>query len=142
MTYRDTRVTCDKCSEEFILTVEEQRMRGATAEEEGVTNVCSTCQGGKPRSPAPSPGREVRFSDPGQGQAQLSLEPGQGAVKWYDPEKGYGFLVRHTGDEVFFHRTSVIEEDHRLLVEGARVTYELGETEKGPQATNVALLQE
>lgn len=141
MTYRDTRVTCDKCGEEFILTVEEQRKRGATVEE-GTTNVCYTCQGGKPRSPDSGPRREQRSPDTGQGQEQLSLEPGQGAVKWYDPEKGYGFLVRHTGDEVFFHRTSVIEEDHRLLVEGARVTYELGETDKGPQATNVALLQE
>jgi CspA family cold shock protein len=71
-----------------------------------------------------------------------SLDPGQGAVKWYDPEKGYGFLVRHTGDEVFFHRTRLLEEDHRRLVEGALVTYELEETEKGLQAVNVALQED
>jgi CspA family cold shock protein len=130
MTFRDTRVTCDKCDKEFILTVEEQRRTGTTGEE-GVANECPACQGRKPRSP-----------EPDQGQVQQSLDPGQGAVKWYDPEKGYGFLARHTGEEVFFHRTGVIEEDHRLLVEGARVTYELGETDKGLQATNVALLEE
>lgn len=130
MTFRDTWATCDKCGMEFVLTVEEQRRR-ATKGEEGGANVCPACQGRKPRS-----------IDRDQVQERPSLDSGQGEVKWYDPEKGYGFLVRHTGDEVFFHRTRVLEEDHRRLLEGARVTYELEETDKGLQAVNVALVEE
>ena len=64
----------------------------------------------------------------------------QGTVKWFNAEKGYGFISRDDGDDVFVHHTSIVGEGFRTLDEGQRVEFEVTEGKKGPQATNVTKL--
>lgn len=64
----------------------------------------------------------------------------EGKVKWFDPKKGYGFIQRDEGDDVFVHFTSIEGDGFRSLVEGQSVTFEIVESEKGPQASNVKLI--
>jgi len=61
----------------------------------------------------------------------------QGTVKWFNASKGYGFIQRETGDDVFVHYKSINGEGYRTLKEGDSVEFEIQETEKGLQATNV-----
>jgi CspA family cold shock protein len=61
-----------------------------------------------------------------------------GTVKWFSDEKGYGFITPDDGSkDVFVHHTAIVGEGHRTLAEGAKVTYESEEGEKGPKATSV-----
>jgi len=62
----------------------------------------------------------------------------QGTVKWFNASKGYGFIQRETGDDVFVHYKSISGEGYRTLKEGEAVEFEIEETEKGLQATNVS----
>jgi CspA family cold shock protein len=59
-------------------------------------------------------------------------------VKWYNPEKGYGFIVQPSGDEIFFHRTGIATGERPFFPDGSRVTYIVAESSKGPQAVEVA----
>lgn len=61
----------------------------------------------------------------------------EGKVKWFDPKKGYGFIQRDEGDDVFVHFSSIDGEGFRSLREGQKVTFEIVESDKGPQASNV-----
>jgi cold shock CspA family protein len=70
---------------------------------------------------APDPGRE------------------QGRVKWFDPEKGYGFLVRPTGEDLFVHHSEV-EGDPSALEPGSDVEYVVGRNDRGPNARSVHLV--
>ncbi len=63
----------------------------------------------------------------------------QGRVKWFDPEKGYGFLVRPTGDDLFVHH-SEIEGEPSALEPGSEVEYVVGRNDRGPNARSVRLL--
>jgi len=61
-----------------------------------------------------------------------------GTVKWFNAEKGYGFItVDDSGDDIFVHWSAIEGEGYRALDEGQRVELEVGEGEKGPQAENV-----
>ena len=68
--------------------------------------------------PAPDPSRE------------------QGRVKWFDPDKGYGFLIRPTGEDLFVHHSEV-EGDPSALVPNGDVEYEVGRNDRGPNARAV-----
>ncbi|MDE2803725.1 MAG: cold shock domain-containing protein [Gemmatimonadota bacterium] len=61
----------------------------------------------------------------------------RGTVKWFNDAKGYGFISRSSGDDVFVHFTSIQGEGFRTLAEGEEVEFELRETERGLQAANV-----
>jgi CspA family cold shock protein len=61
-----------------------------------------------------------------------------GKVKWFDPKKGYGFIIGDDGQDVFVHYTSIIGEGFRALKDGDMVDYELVKSDKGFQARNVA----
>ncbi len=61
----------------------------------------------------------------------------QGTVKWFNDAKGYGFLTRERGADVFVHHASIISEGFRTLSEGDRVSFEVVEGPKGLQAKNV-----
>ncbi len=61
----------------------------------------------------------------------------EGKVKWFDPKKGYGFIERDEGDDVFVHFSSIEGEGFKSLREGQKVTFDIVESDKGPQASNV-----
>ncbi len=61
----------------------------------------------------------------------------QGPVKWFSPEKGYGFIRQENGDEVFVHYSSILGDGFKSLEEGQRVEFEVTPGRKGPQASNV-----
>jgi len=61
----------------------------------------------------------------------------QGTVKWFSDQKGYGFIARESGPDVFVHHTAIQMNGFRTLKEGETVCYDLLEGAKGLQATNV-----
>ena len=61
-----------------------------------------------------------------------------GKVKWFDPKKGYGFIIGDEGQDVFVHYTSIAGEGFRTLKDGEVVSYELVVGDKGHQARNVS----
>jgi CspA family cold shock protein len=61
----------------------------------------------------------------------------QGTVKWFNNEKGYGFISRENGPDVFVHHTAILSEGFRTLNEGDRVSFEVVNGQKGLQARNV-----
>jgi len=64
----------------------------------------------------------------------------EGKVKWFDNKKGYGFISREDGEDVFVHFSSIESDGFRTLQEGQSVTFEITNGEKGPQASNVKFL--
>jgi CspA family cold shock protein len=61
-----------------------------------------------------------------------------GTVKWFSPEKGYGFITPDDGGkDVFCHFSAILGEGYRNLQEGQKVEYEVTQGQKGPQAANV-----
>ena len=63
----------------------------------------------------------------------------KGTVKWYNPQKKYGFIEREDGDDVFVHQ-SALEDDTGYLHEGDKVEFEIEETDRGISAKNVKKL--
>ena len=61
----------------------------------------------------------------------------QGTVKWFNNEKGYGFISRASGDDVFVHFRAIQGSGFRTLSEGQAVTFDIEQGPKGPQAANV-----
>jgi CspA family cold shock protein len=61
----------------------------------------------------------------------------QGTVKWFNDAKGFGFIGRDNGQDIFVHHTAIQSNGFRTLQEGQRVEFEVGEGKKGPQAENV-----
>ena len=66
----------------------------------------------------------------------------KGKVKWFNAEKGYGFIEAEDGTDVFVHFTAIQMEGYKALEEGASVQFEVIGGEKGPQAANVTLADE
>ncbi|MGF7184701.1 CspA family cold shock protein [Desulfitispora alkaliphila] len=64
----------------------------------------------------------------------------QGKVKWFNQEKGFGFIEREDGDDVFVHFSAIQEEGFKTLAEGQDVEFEIVEGARGPQAANVVKL--
>jgi len=64
----------------------------------------------------------------------------QGTVKWFSNEKGFGFISRENGPDVFVHHTAILSEGFRSLNEGDRVSFEVVQGQKGLQARNVVRL--
>lgn len=120
MPYRDTWANCEKCGKQFIFTVEEQRRLSNLGFEVAVPTLCPAC---------------TRTEELGPGVHE-------GVVKWYDPDKGYGFIIQRSGNEIFFHRSGIrAEGEDRLRIrDGARVTYRVEPSGRGPQAVDVAVV--
>ncbi len=65
----------------------------------------------------------------------------KGTVKWFDPKKGFGFISRENGDDVFVHHNSIQGEGYHNLEEGDQVEFEVASSEKGFQANEVKRLK-
>lgn len=66
-----------------------------------------------------------------------SLESVEGVVKWFDPRKGYGFIVGPQGQDIFAHFSVIEGEGFRALKDGSSVTYDATNTDKGWKATRI-----
>lgn len=135
MAYRDTWATCMQCGNRFVFKIEEQRRQARQGVEITPPERCPSCQ---------SPQTHARQHPTAQSTAQrpstgtLGPGPHEGSVKWYDGEKGYGFIIHSSGEEVFFHRTGIADGETPDFADGTKVTYLIETTEKGPQALDVA----
>jgi cold shock CspA family protein len=89
----------------------------------------------QPPADAPEPVVETEM-EAGAGDADRE----QGRVKWFDPEKGYGFLVRPTGEDLFVHHSEV-EGDPSALEAGGDVEYVVGRNDRGPNARSVRIVE-
>jgi CspA family cold shock protein len=148
-------VTCAECGKEFIFRVEQQREQAARGEEIAPPASCPSCRGitGPERTVyetrhterQPEPRRETAPSSKEEKvEATVALGPGphEGTVKWFDSEKGYGFLAHPDGTEIFFHRSGIAPGEGINFPDGAPVTFLIEQTEKGPQAVDVARMDE
>jgi len=63
-----------------------------------------------------------------------------GTVKWFDEKKGYGFIEREDGDDVFVHFSAIQQEGFKNLEEGQEVEFEIVEGDRGPQAESVVVI--
>lgn len=64
----------------------------------------------------------------------------EGTVKWFNEQKGFGFIEKDEGGDVFVHYTAITGSGFRTLQEGQRVSFDIQQGQKGPAATNVKLL--
>ncbi len=60
-----------------------------------------------------------------------------GTVKWFNDSKGFGFITSENGQDLFVHHSDIKSEGYRSLAEGAKVTFDEVEGQKGPRAANV-----
>jgi len=67
-------------------------------------------------------------------------EKEQGTVKWFNGSKGYGFIERGEGEDVFVHFNAIVGDGYRNLVEGQRVEFTVAQGQKGLQAENVVVI--
>ena len=61
----------------------------------------------------------------------------QGTVKWFNAEKGFGFISREDGSDVFVHFSAIQGDGFKTLEEGQAVTFDVEDSDRGPQAVNV-----
>jgi CspA family cold shock protein len=73
-----------------------------------------------------------------QGSFVRRVKQVQGNVKWFNNSKGYGFIGRDDGPDVFVHYSAIVGDGYRTLQEGDPVEFEIVQGPKGPQASNVA----
>lgn len=145
MNFKDTWET-DENGNQFIFTVE---MKRELSEAGLPVEVSALSQLEGYHEAAPS-GRSER-DDSGNGRSQSSqndieepftiqIDPQTGKyigrMKWYNAKKGYGFLMRGGGEEIFFHKTGTVGEASEFQ-EGQWVLYDMEETRKGPEATEI-----
>jgi cold shock protein len=67
-----------------------------------------------------------------------TVEHMKGTVKWFNNAKGYGFIGREDGPDVFVHYSAITAEGYKTLQEGDQVEFEITQGQKGPQAANVS----
>ena len=157
MNFRD-RWEINEAGDRFVFTVEMQRKLSLaglpvvpSALEDLPANVSQSPQpgrSGKPSAPSmpreperrsrPQPDSPKAEVDEGPESIQIDPQTGKyiGQIKWYNANKGYGFIMRGEGEEIFFHRSAMLAELEKLA-DGQWVLYDVETTGKGPEATDV-----
>jgi CspA family cold shock protein len=144
MNYKDTWET-DEDGNKFVFTVEMKRnlaKAGLPIEVGSLSQLSRTPPPANSARPQAAP-----YSAPPAPQAAAPTEPdiiqidpetGKyiGTLKWYNASRGYGFISRGAGEDIFFHKTSTIG-DPAEMAEGQAVLYDVEERNKGPEATEV-----
>ncbi|MCA9897603.1 MAG: cold shock domain-containing protein [Ardenticatenaceae bacterium] len=146
MNYKDQWAT-DEDGNQFVFTVEMQRaleQAGLPIEPSSLAELDMS-----PSTPAPRPQRESapeKQSEPETSGEEypmpdtIQIDPMSGKyigrMKWYNNQKGYGFIMRGGGEEIFFHKSNTAE-DISNIQEGQWILYDVEETRKGPEATDV-----
>ena len=139
MNYSDTWAE-DEDGKRFVFTVEMKRKlaeAGLPIEPEYVKEVAGTPPQSEPPEERPRPQREAQSVMTPE-VIQIDPAPGKyiGTLKWYNPSRGYGFIARGGGEDIFFHKTSSLVEPTELQ-EGQWLLYDVEERNKGPEATDV-----
>ncbi len=152
MNYKDIWAV-DESGDRFIFTVEMQRKlseMGLPVEPEYLKEVDDMSpppvrqhQETEARTTRERPARKNELepvSEDFDAPATIQIDPQTGKyigrMKWYNMKKGYGFIVRGGGEEIFFHKTGTVGDPHELQ-EGQWILYDVEETHKGPEATDV-----
>lgn len=117
-TFSDELLTCESCGETFVFRVPEQRRMYE--------------QRGEVTPPAECPACRQRDEESGKWR---------GEVKWFDPQKGYGFIRKPDGDEIFLHRSNLGDISPQDITEGRIVLFRESETSKGPEATELEIVE-
>ena len=114
----DKMLVCERCGQSFVFTVTEQRKLTRSGVEIYEPRYCPRC----------------RQED--EGQVKLI-----GEVKWFSDSKGYGFIRKADGEEIFVHHTGIVGSGFKTLQEGQRVEFRMEQSGKGPQAVDVVELR-
>ena len=85
-------------------------------------------------------GEPLRGGPAGLGSRLTRSAPRQGIVKWFNGEKGYGFIEVEGGPDVFVHFSAITGGGYRSLEEGQKVEFDITQGQKGPQAENVRVI--
>jgi CspA family cold shock protein len=84
-----------------------------------------------PSQAAPAPARALAEYGPDR------IKNGEGVVKWFDPKKGFGFIIGPEGQDIFAHYTRIAGEGFRILKDGSKVVYDAERGDKGWNASRV-----
>jgi cold shock CspA family protein len=151
MNFRD-RFEIDEDGNKFLFTVEMQRRLSKAGLPVEVKSLSKLGQSTSPpaskeqASPAPKPRQEqqsksIEVEEPESIQIDPLTGKYIGRIKWYNGRKGYGFLLRGGGEEIFFHRSAAVGNPD-ALAEGLWILYDVEETNKGPEATEIEPYEE
>ncbi len=144
MNFRDQWAT-DENGNRFIFTVEMQKRLQAAglpiepASLSQIEDVSPVAQPERSQRESKSQTKEsdgIDFTEPTSIQIDPMTGKYIGRMKWYNAKKGYGFLVRGGGEEIFFHKSGTVGEPTEIN-EGDWVLYDVEETRKGPEATEI-----
>ncbi len=117
-TFSDELLTCESCEREFVFRVSEQRRMYESRGEIVAPTECPACR-----------------------QRDDEIGQWRGEVKWFDAQKGYGFIRKPDGNEIFFHRNNLVSASPQEVTEGQPVQFRQQETPKGPEAVEVELAE-
>ena len=142
MNYSDTWAE-DEFGNRFVFTVEMKRKLAAAGlaievenlKELGVDQPKSQPES-RPSQQAGASGEARKVNTPEAIQIDPMTGKYIGTLKWYNPSRGYGFIARGGGEDIFFHKTSSLTEPTELA-EGQWLLYDVEERNKGPEATEV-----
>jgi len=144
MPYQDTWAVCTQCGRRFIFRVEDQRRQSELGEPITPPQLCPSCQKETRRQgeTEQSERTEVAASTQPPGLRGQAPDTGsyEGVVKWFNGEKGYGFIAQRNADDIFFHRTGFSMVEGGEIEEDTPVRYRIEHTEKGPQAVDIERL--
>jgi len=140
MNFRDEWAT-DKEGNHFVFTVEMKRRLYEAGLPVEVASLDQLEDVGPPARAEPRPQRsEAPEREEVIGPATIQIDPETGKyvgrLKWYNPARGYGFIARGGGEDIFFHKSGALV-DPTGLEEGQWVLYDVEDRKKGPEATEV-----